>query len=137
MIDHHRETTLLLYSCVGKYISVTPVNQVKRQLGVRFYWSSSYTWSGFCALSKKNRFSLNMNSVLNPTSKTRMVSSMYLLQNLKYSKVLNCCPNPIMNIWACFKIEMSVRRMLDVWSIFLCYTGKVMRANKTMLHTYT
>ena len=125
MIDRHRETTLLLYSFVDQYISVTPVHQVKRQLGVILYWSSSYSWSGFCALSKKNRLSLNMNSVLNPVSKTRMVSSMYLLQNFKYSKVLNCCSNPTMNIWACFEIEISVRCMLDVWSIFLCYTGKV------------
>ena len=38
---------------VDRYLSVTPVNQLQRQLGVRSFSSWCYTWSGFDGLPKK------------------------------------------------------------------------------------
>ena len=49
---------------VGRYRSVTPVEQLRRQLSVRFYSNWCYTWSRFCLLAKKNRLASNWHSKL-------------------------------------------------------------------------
>ena len=45
---------------VGRYPSLTPVDQLRMKLGMKSYSSWYYTSSEFVVLAKKNRFALNM-----------------------------------------------------------------------------
>ena len=70
MLQNLQSCLSMLYWCscscylniewVGRCLSVTPVNQLQRQLGVRTCSRWCCTWSGFDVFAKKNRLALNV-----------------------------------------------------------------------------
>ena len=48
---------------MSRYLSVTPVDQLRRQLGVRFYFMWYYIQPGIVALARKSGLTLNLDAL--------------------------------------------------------------------------
>ena len=57
-------TSVGVQYCKGKYLSVTPVNQLQRQLSVRFFPIWYFTWPRVGILARENRLVMNWYSFL-------------------------------------------------------------------------
>ena len=49
--------------CMSRYLSITPIDQLRRQLGVRFYSIWYYTRAGVGILARKSGLVLNLNAL--------------------------------------------------------------------------
>ena len=59
-------TSMWVQHCKGRYLSVTAVDQLRRQLAGRFLSAWYYTRSGVGISARKNRFIMNRHSLLSP-----------------------------------------------------------------------
>ena len=55
-------TSILVEYCMGRYHLVTPVNQLRRELGMWFYSKWYYTRPGVGVLARNNTLALNLHS---------------------------------------------------------------------------